>query len=869
VVQTAGAAAPSKRGVGKRLGVLLAICLGTGWPSLAAAQAHGTVATVEAARVTTSPRIDGHLDDDAWRHAKPATEFLQKDPDEGKPPSERTELRIVYDGAAIYVGVKLYDREPARIVRRLSRRDDNADADRFTIYFDPHHDHLSGAMFTVSAAGSQSDSIIFNDMWEDNSWDAVWDAAVSSDAEGWTAEMRIPFSQLRFPRTDRDAWGINANRFIQRRNESIWLQLVPKVENRLASRMAHLVGVRGVDAPRQFEVTPYSVARAEFIEPDAPGNPFNDGSRILGGTGVDLKYGVTSNFTLNAAVNPDFGQVEVDPAVVNLTAFETFFNEKRPFFIEGAQIFGNFGRSGANSFWGFNSADPQIFYSRRIGRSPQGAASATFVERPSASTILGAAKVSGKTANGWNIGLLNAVTAREHARLDGADQDRAEIEPLTNYFVGRVQRELPRAAFGLLTTWVQRDLGDPGLRDLLPSRSTVLGADGHIFLDAKKDWVINGNFAGSQIAGSTAAITRAQEASQRYFQRPDALRLDPAATTMSGWTGRVSVNRNDGLWSVNGAYWGVSPGFDSSDAGFTFRSGVHGAHGVLQLRKPTADRFTRARNIFFAKWWTWDSNRVRQSDGFMTSAFAQFRNYWSANAYGIFIRRGLDGWDTRGGPLMASPAARQVAAFVQTDGRKRIVLGVTGSYGWNEFGGWESSGSTTIDLKPSSSIRLTLEPQISRSHALSQFVQTTPDPAAVATYGSRYVFSDLDQTQVSMSTRATWVMKPRMSLQIYTQPLLAVGDYWNFKSLAAPRTFDFDSFLGAVENPDFNFKSLRLNAVYRWEWRLGSTLYVVWTEQRENTRDPGTFAFGRDARALFRSAPDDVFLVKVSYWLSR
>jgi hypothetical protein len=838
-------------------------------PAAGSAQPHGPVATVQAVRVTVAPRVDGRLDDEGWRNAPAATEFLQRDPDEGKPASERTDLRIVYDDAAVYVGVRLFDREPNRIVRRLSRRDDFPDADRFTILFDPHHDHLTGATFTVSAAGSQADAIIFNDSWEDNSWDAVWEAAVSIDDEGWSAEMRIPFSQLRFPRTEREAWGVNASRFIQRRNETDWLQLVPKTENGVASRMAHLTGVHGIRAPRQFELAPYSVARAEFVAPDAPDDPFNDGSRLFAGTGVDVKYGLTSSFTLNASVNPDFGQVEVDPAVVNLTAFETFFSEKRPFFIEGSQIFDNFGRGGSNSFWGFNSADPALFYSRRIGRSPQGSASATFVDRPNASTILGAMKVTGKTSSGWNLGLLNATTAREYARVDGTDRNRVEVEPLTNYFVGRVQREIKRAAVGMLSTWVQRGLGNPALRDRLPSRSILIGGDGHVFLDGKRDWVVTGMFAGSRIAGSTAAVTQAQEASQRYFQRPDAYRLNPAATSMAGWAGRINLNKNNGIWIVNGALWGVSAGFDSSDAGFTFRSGLHGAHGVLLRRKPTPDRLTRDRHVWFSKWWTWDSNRVVQSDGAMAAAGAQFLNYWSANVHALVTRRTLDGWDTRGGPLMTAPAGMSFSGAVQTDNRKRLAVGLNGSYSRNEFGAWESSGSTSIELKPSSSIRVSVEPQFNRSHSLAQYVQTTPDASAVATFGSRYVFSDLDQTQFSMSTRATWVMKPRMSLQIYTQPLLAVGDYWNFKSLTAPRTFAFDSFGGDVANPDFNVKSLRVNAVFRWEWRLGSTLYVVWTEQRENSRDPGTFVFGRDARALFRAAPDDVFLVKISYWLSR
>jgi len=835
----------------------------------ASAQPHGPVATVQAARVSTPPRIDGHLDEEAWRAATPVTQFTQLDPDEGKPATENTELRIIYDDSAVYVGARLHDREPSKIVRRLSRRDDAPDADRFTIYFDPHHDHLTGAMFTVSAAGGLADAVIYNDTWEDSSWDAVWEAAVSVDAEGWIAEMRIPFSQLRFPRSARDAWGINAARFIQRRNESDWLQLVPKKESGLASRMGHLNGVSGIRAPRQFEIAPYTVARAEYIEPAAPADPFNDGSRMFGGLGVDLKYGLTSNFTLNASVNPDFGQVEVDPAVVNLTAFETFYSEKRPFFIEGSQIFDNFGRGGSNSFWGFNNAEPAVFYSRRIGRAPQGDASGLFVDRPSATTILGAGKLTGKTSTGWNIGLLEAVTAREYATLSGTDRTRAEIEPLTNYFVGRVQRELKRGAFGMLTTAVHRDLREPSLRAVLPASSLVVGGDAHVFLDSKRDWVITGAFSGSHLSGSTDAITSVQEASQRYFQRPDAYRLDPNATSLSGWAGRVNLNRNSGLWQVNAALWGVSPGFDTSDAGFTWQTGIHGAHGLLLLRKPTPDRFTRNRVFWIAKFWSWDSNRVKQGDGTMMVAFAQFRNYWSASGFVGLLRQVQDGWATRGGPLMMSPGGGFANASISTDDRKRIVVGLNGSRNWDEFGAWSNSVSASLQFKPSSSIRVSLEPQVTRSRGLAQYVQTTPDETAVETYGNRYVFSDLNQTQVSMSTRATWVINPRMSVQVYTQPLMAAGDYWNFKSLAAPQTFEFDPYGGFVGDPDFNFKSLRLNAVYRWEWRLGSTLYVVWTEQREDTRYPGVFGFRRDARALFRASPDDVFLVKISYWLSR
>jgi uncharacterized protein DUF5916/cellulose/xylan binding protein with CBM9 domain len=845
------------------LAVLMALAAAS-----AGAQTHAG-ATVRAVRVSDAPRIDGRLDDAAWRDAPVAADFVQRDPDEGKPATERTEIRVVFDASNIYVAARLHDREPNAIVRRLSRRDDDADADRVTIYLDPHHDHVTGARFTVTAAGSLSDAVLFNDTFDDGSWDAVWDAAVSIDEQGWSAEMRIPFSQLRFPSADRDAWGINAQRIIQRRNEEDWLQPTPKKENGLVSRMAHLTGITGIAAPRQFEMLPYMMSRGEFIAPAAAGDPFNDGRRAFAGAGIDVKYGLTSDFTLSAAINPDFGQVEVDPAVVNLTAFETFFQERRPFFIEGAQIFGNFGRSGANSFWGFNNWEPTIFYSRRIGRAPQGSASAPFVDRPSASSILGAAKLTGKTRGGWNIGLLDAIAGREYACLSGVERSRIEIEPLTHYVVGRAQREKGRTGYGILATWVDRDLRDGDLRDTLAGRALVLGGDGHVFLDSRRDWVINGNLAGSRVTGSTAAIRRLQESPQRYYQRPDAPRLDPGATSLGGWTGRLTLNRNSGQWIANASLWGVSPGFESGDLGFTTRTGVHGAHVVGLWRKPDPDRFSRYRQLWAAKFWSWNSRRELQADGLFAAGSITFRNYWSFNAHAGLFAGVLDDWQTRGGPTMRSPGGYMVFARLETDSRKRVVLSGGGGVANGRYGGYSHDASFSVEVKPAAAIRISFGPEFNRSHTPAQYVASEPDAAAVPTFGTRYVFSNLDQTTLSMSTRATWVISPRMSFQLYSQPLLATGDYWNFKALALPRTFDFNPLADFGDNPDFNFKSLKVNAVFRWEWRLGSTLYLVWTEQRQDFANPGRFSFGRDTRSLFAARPDDVLMLKVSYWLSR
>ncbi len=868
----------------------------------AAGRAHQhtgpAVPAVTAVRAAQPVTIDGRLDDRVWVDAPAATDFIQRDPDEGQPATEKTELRVAYDDTALFVGVRLHDREAGRIARQLSRRDRDAEADQFSLYLDPHHDHLTGAIFRVTAAGVQADAVLFNDAWDDDAWDAVWESAVSIDADGWSVEMRIPFSQLRFPAAERHTFGINAMRYLQRRNERAWLVHVPRTENAIASRMGHLQGIDGIRPRRTVELMPYAVSRAEFVAPDSGADPFNDGSRLFGGVGVDLKYRLNSNLTLDGTINPDFGQVEVDPAVVNLTAFETFFEEKRPFFIEGSNIFGNFGRSGANNFWGFNRSEPLIFYSRRIGRPPQGSADGDHVEMPPATTILGAAKLTGKTRNGWSVGLLEAVTGRERARtVTGGLHAESEAEPLTNYVVGRVQRETGRrGAVGLLVTAVNRSMRTDALRDLLPAQAYVAGADAHYFFDEDRDWVVTGRIAASRVSGSTAAISRLQQASQRYYQRPDAphLALDPAATTLGGWTGSMNLNRNNGIHGVNAALWAVSPGFDSSDAGFSFNGDRAGTHVVYTWRNPNLTRVARRRHLSISKHYTWNYARERQTDGAHVFGNVQLKNYWTLWAGGFFSARAQDDRATRGGPSMVRPGYRGGFFGMESDSRRRVAFDLNGEAFSTDAGGWSVDTGIRVRYRPAASLDISTGPAIQRRHATAQYIGTFADPAAAGTFGSRYVFGLFDQREVSLQTRINYVLSPKASLQIFMQPLVSVGDYMHPRELARPRTYDFVQYgrdRGAItydsaarrytvvpgdggapftfDDPDFNFKSLRLNAIFRWEWRPGSALYLVWTEQREDLRRPGEFAFGRDVGRVFGAPADDVFMIKVAYWFTR
>ena len=852
---------------------------------------------VHVIRTATPIVVDGRLDEEVWLRAPAAANFTQREPDEGKPATEQTELRIAYDEAALYVGVRLNDSQPSKIARQLARRDRESECDSFTIFLDPHHDHLTGAAFAVTAVGVQLDSTIYNDSWTDDSWDAVWESAVKIDDKGWSLEMRIPYSQLRFPRAEHHTFGINAARYIQRKSERDWLVYVPKTESGLASRFGHLEGLDGISPQRTVELLPYAVSRAEFVAP-SHGDPFNDGSRLFGGTGLDLKYRLSSNLSLDGTINPDFGQVEVDPAVVNLTAFETFFEEKRPFFIEGANIFSNFGRSGSNNFWGFNRSEPLLFYSRRIGRSPQGSADGDFVDRPTSTTILGAAKLTGKTKRGWSIGLLEAVTGREDAHvLINSLRQEVEVEPLTNYLVGRVRRELgPRASVGLLTTAVDRNLRTDALRDGLPSQAYVGGVDGHYFLDAKKDWVITGSIAGSHVAGGRAAISHLQEAPQRYYQRPDAphLGLDPNATSLNGWTGSANLNRNSGVHGINAAIWAVSPGFESGDAGFSFNSDRAGTHLVYTWKNPKVNRFTRERFVAIAKFYTWNFAREIQTDGLIAFSSIQFKNYWSLFGSGLYFRHAQDDRGTRGGPSMLSPRTGGGSISLESDSRKRVSIGFNANLDGNEFGGSSYNAGLNIRYRPMTSLDISSGPSLTRNHQLAQYVDTIIDPVAAATFGSRYLFATLDQKEFNLQTRVNYILSPKVSFQLYMQPLVSVGAYDQFKELARPRTFDFDEFgrdtgllaydaaarrytVGpgdggtpfSFNNPDFNFKSLRLNAIFRWEWKLGSAMYFVWTEQRQDDAHPGQFAFRRDVRRTFAAPANDVILVKIAYWFQR
>ena len=883
--------------------------------SLAGQSRYGHVSVVPS--VVATPRsgpivLDGKLDDDAWRAAPPITEFTQLDPDEGKPATERTEVHILYDDAAIWVGARMFDALGARgVTTRLARRDAESVSDWFHVVIDAYHDHLGRAFFQVNPSGVKFDALGVGASMPDPSWDPIWEAATSVDSLGWTAELRIPLSQLRFPRDSVQTWGLQIRRFIQRRNEEDDWSFWRKTETGGPSRFGHLEGIRPASGgSRHAEAVPYLVGRSRFIRPAQRPDPFNDGSVQDARAGADLKYLLGSNLTLDVTLNPDFGQVEVDPAQINLSAVETFYPEKRPFFIEGAGVF-DFGS--ANCFFCSNFYSLESFYSRRIGRPPQATGLAyragEFVDFAENSTILGAAKITGRTNGGTTIGLMNATTQRELAHVvDGSQRFNVEVEPLSNYFVGRVKRDYLHGnlVVGAIGTSVVRSLGDTALRTRLTQNAQMLGGD-LLLTWRERTYSLMGSAAISRIAGDSLALRRVQLSSTHYLQRPDRGRrqgslffpvLDSSATSMNGAGAYLRLAKDAGRWMWEVAGNTRTSGYEVNDISFLTKTDYFWTNANLYRfwSKPTS--WYRALNVIGGV------SREQNFDGDRTYADAhlfvgsQTPGFWTWNTFAILNPTVMDDQLTRGGPVVERKGGGFVAANLTTDSRRDVQLQVNPSYSWNDDGGVGTNVSTTVRYRPVPNMTVTAGPSFFTSRGILQFVDSLADPTATRFYGERYVFASIAQRVLSLDTRVAVTFTPALTLEAYVQPFIASGDYFDFKEFDAPRTIAkgiFGKAHGTIDtlrdnrgvdttyaidpdgngpartfrigNPDFNFRSLRGNAVLRWEYRPGSTLYLVWTQSRADQSPLGNFDFTRDRRALFALHPDNIFLVKVSYWL--
>ncbi|MGD8279465.1 MAG: DUF5916 domain-containing protein [Gemmatimonadota bacterium] len=849
----------------------------------------------------TEVTIDGRLDEPVWATAPVATDFTQTRPNPGDPAHRRTEARVLLDDGAIYIGMRMFD-APDSIASQLTRRDAaNAFSDWAHVMIDSYHDRRTAFRFSVTPRGAKKDVLHYNDNAEDINWDAVWDVATSLDEEGWVAEFRIPLSQLRFsPDRSGGTWGINFGREIARSGEySFWSPVLPSVGG-FVSQAGELQRMDGLRPGRRLELMPYSVARLTAAPRD-PGNPFYDAHAMHASLGADLRAGIGTNLTLTATVNPDFGQVEADPSVVNLSAYETFFPDKRPFFTEGSNLF---------SFdVGYDDGSGEsLFYSRRIGRAPQRGVGVAggWVDAPEATTILGAAKLSGRLASGWSVGVLDAVTPRETARLAAPGQPAftEPVEPATNYFVGTLSRDFRegRSSVGFMATAVNRQLGAGDAFQFLRRSAYTAGLSlDHRFAD--DTWSASGFVGGSHIRGSAAAIERVQRAAGHYFQRPDAdyLELDPTRTTLTGAVAALNVFKVGG-GNLRGGVGGQlrTPGFEINDIGYQQDADLLLTYGNLRIHQFEPRGIFRSFNIGLNPSLAWSMGGEHTWAQIGSSANFELKSFWNG---GWWIARrfsALNPGALRGGPAVYRPGSWQGNVWFNSDRRKTVALhtSLNGNIE-GETDSWAVSVSPGLVIRPSSQLNLTVGPGFSRGHNTWQYVGQP-----LAGGERRYLVGALDQTTVSLTARINYTITPELSFEMYAQPFISGGDYSAFRTLGAARSRSFDTRFprltgdalvrqpdglyradtdgdGVLDvsfgNPDFNFRQMRGNAVLRWEYRPGSTVYLVWSQARtgySSAESGNVFSFDRDVRRLFNrddafpTPVTNVFLIKFSYWLN-
>jgi hypothetical protein len=859
-------------------------------------------------------RIDGRIDEGAWQLAPVASGFMQSQPDEGVPATHDTEVRLLFDDQAMYVAARMWD-EPDSIEAGLTRRDEaGMTKDWFGIWIDPNYDRRTGYAFLTTAAGVQQDRTLYDDRVFDATWDAVWESAVALDSLGWTAEMRIPLSQIHYSaRDDAQTWGVNFTRRRVATNERSDFAPQTRARTFAVSQFATLEQVRIASSPRHLEARPY-VLSTHHNGRVREGDPFFDGNATTVRVGADLRVGIGSAFTLNATANPDFGQVEADPAVINLTAFESFFQERRPFFVDDAQIFG-FGLSGGQN---------QLFYSRRIGRSPHiGApADAAFVDVPEAATILGAAKFTGRTKSGLGLGALAAVTDDETGMASFPNRGLVTFraEPRTEYGVVAAQQDFKRGDSYVrgVVTGLRRDLPSDGAFDFLPAHALGAGVRFEHQWN-ERDWRFSGFFAASHVRGRAPALIAVQRASNHYFQRPDAtrFRVDSSATSLTGTEWRLQLERTNALHWIGSAWVGeITDGLEVNDLGFS------GAGERLDGGARVAYRELRPGRIFrdytvsvgassnfsheaLDRARSWSSWREGYTAGSFTVGYdATLLNYkggsvdlgWQPDLYSRTA--------TRGGPVMILPGNRSLAVSVNSDRRDEVNVGAGFStYRVARRAGRGTSFDASVNLRPTTAIVVGLRPSFSTVTDGSQYVGSTAVLPYAPTFGRRYLFGELERKTVALEARLDYSLSPHLTLQIYAQPLLSSGDFVRYKQLAAPRSYEFRTFTegtastggaptcssgticrdasgtqrvdfdgdGSIDytfpDRDFNTRSFVGNAVLRWEYRPGSTIFLVWQRQQRGDTRLGDFRFGRDFDALWAAPADNRFVVKVNYWL--
>lgn len=838
--------------------------------------------------------LDGKVDEAFWSTLTWTGDFTQHRPTEDKPPAQRSEFAIAYDDNFIYVGFKAWDSAADSIVQRLTRRDD-IDGDIFGVQFDSYNDQRTAFSFITSAAGVKLDFIVSNDGEnEDNSWDPIWWVKTSKDGQGWYGEMKIPLTQLRFENAELQTWGMQVARQIFRLEElSTWQPATRKLST-WVSQFGTLTELNQLKPHLPLEIAPYVVARTDRFAKVAEDPFLNKGYRNTLNAGIDGKVGISNNFTLDFSVNPDFGQVEADPSQVNLSTQEVYFQERRPLFVEGKNIF-----SLPLVFGDGDLSSQNLFYSRRIGRSPHHyptLGNGEYMRMPDFTSILGAAKLSGKTQNGWSIGLLESVTSEEKADIRTTEGNNREevIEPLTNFLVGRVQKDFDQGntLVGGMLTAVNRQLNADHL-DFLPGSAYTGG------LDFARKWKnrtyeFNLSMFFSRVEGSATAIDNLQNNYVHLYQRPDQnyKTYDPTRTELVGHGGKALIGKFSGTWRFMAAAAWQSPGLEINDAGF-----LPQADNILSVvwvgyRKLEPFKIFRNFNINFNQWYSTNFGGENMGLGGNVNMFMQFKNYWRFGTGMNLNGQGLDQADLRGGPALINPGRLNYWGFVSTNEQKPWQVNLESGLSWSSERSYRKSQFLDLRLsyRPSKTLNFSLSTNFNNNETELQYVTQQETDG-----GTRYIFGTIDQKVLGLSLRINYNITPDLTIQYWGQPFVATGHYNQFKYITDPRASEYqnrfrvfdhseielrdeefkihenhgNNYQYAFANPDFDVKEFLSNLVLRWEYRPGSTVFLVWSQNRNGFEPEGQFNLTRDLGQIFDVRPTNIFMVKLAYRFGR
>ncbi|MDX1326794.1 MAG: DUF5916 domain-containing protein [Arenibacter sp.] len=838
-----------------------------------------------------APIIDGKLTDDSWSLVPWEGNFIEQRPNENTAPDHQTKFKILYDKNFLYVGIRSYDSEPEKIEQRLSRRDGFA-GDWVAIFIDSYFDKRTAFGFLVTAAGVKAD--VFNSNNgnnEDESWNPIWYTKSQIDSEGWTAEMKIPLSQLKFGKLKEQTWGLQVMRRLFREEErSVW-QRLPQDTPGFVSEFGLLKGLKNLEPQRQLEIQPYAITKLETYESEA-GNPFLTGQDESLTAGLDAKIGITNDLTLDLTINPDFGQVEADPSAIALDGFQIFFEEKRPFFIENKNIFDyRVSSSQAGNTFGFDN----VFYSRRIGRSPQGfpnTQTGEFVDQPDKTPILGAAKFSGKTKDGWSVGILQSTTARKHATIDNNGERRKEIvEPLTNYFIGRLQKDFNNnnSYIGGIFTATNREKLDAPLNFL--HKSAYTGGFDFKHQWKQRSWFVEGNVVWSHVKGDTTALLRTQKSITHLFQRigADHISLDPNKTAMNGTGGNLKIGKaGDGHWKFETGFTWRSPELELNDVGFQRQADDLRHYNWVGYQSLKPDNTFRKIGINYNHWSVWDFGGNHNRLQFNTNSWQHWKNNWFTNIGFNYEPIQYSNFALRGGPRLRLSPEVSFSNGVETDGRKKVqafifhnggkTLDNSSHYYGVEFG---------FNYQPFNALRISAIPEYRTFNNKLQYINNL-----ATAEGTTYLNGTVEQRTLSMSLRLNYTINPNLSIQYWGQPFISNGRYSEFKEVINPLAKSFNDRIASYQdqqvsfqnevysvdtdldgntdftfnNPDFSVIQFRSNLVFRWEYIPGSELFFVWSQDVSRFGDPQSPLFNNLKDQLFNGEkPKNIFLLKATY----